>query len=54
MSSGKYEMKSEKKDVETIDRVEGICCRWILAIYAKLIRRVLTKLRELMEFGEGS
>ena len=54
MSSGKYEMKSEKKDVEKVDRLEGICCRWILSMYVKLIRRVLTKLRELMEFGEGS
>ena len=54
VSSGKYETQSGKMDVEKVGRVEGICSRWIPSMYVKLIRTVLTKLTELMEFGEGS
>ena len=54
VSSGKFETQSEKMDVEKVGRVEGNCSRWIPSMYVKLIRRVLTKLRELMAFGEGS
>ena len=43
VSSGKYETKSEK-DVEKVGRVEGICCRLLVAMYWKLLTWVLIKL----------